>query len=593
MTKTLLKDHLKEFILNLKPKDPLPKDFLFLPALATQVKKILVERRPKADLARLPSPCFDLLYFQYHYPLCWFRSMVQCMLFSTEFRNLISSENLKVDENHKILTHILDYLKDHAAYLSQVETPEQQDWHALYRFPGKEKGKFEVYFDDMMCYLMFLLNEYNASVFPVNKIKSYFGRRYMIRFFRDVFSEFAPLQIISIKENKTLIHAYSRLQNQTSDPTFLVVDYGTFVDNIKNTQENKLALYVTYNNKAYSLQSVMVTSIFNVASMKEFYKSVFKAHQFCIYRCNDSYFSSEHLFSEKSPFLHVANTYLLEHILVNNGEILSDFGKLHHLRFNAHKCVKVGIYMPCNLHVTPEELVVLQELGEFIRGAENVDTLNYFITFKWSPRLMALLMYFFRFIRFTTNRPTPSPSPYLYIIHQSFADHYRYSYKIDGDAIKSVSFAITSPYRVIPEPAQEVPVDILTHNIDVMNYTINVIQHVLSSEGYTDMTFTFNPGNMIPQNAKLKDTLKKMFDIPFENKVKDEEAKKTSSSSSNKVSPVPTTTPAIGGTHGPMWVLYNKRRYKLRYEKNKKRYILIKKEKHYVKDLKNVKIVSS
>jgi len=494
-------------------------------------EKILktLEWRASPELVRINPPCLDYLYFQYHYPLCWFRSFVQCMLFSPKFRDYLQTiENTSGDP---ILTKVLEYLKAHANYISEIETPLQQDWHALYKFPNSN-----IYFDDLMCYFMYLLNKFNAEKFPVKRIQGYYGRRYMLRFFDLVFRKFNSslegITILNIKGNKNLIYNSSEQTSDSSIP-FIIADYGKFLDNMSpNSEINKLALYINHNGVRFSLQSVMVTSIFDTSSLTKVYKSLFRGHQFCIYRCNDKYLSSENMFNETSINLHLADVHLLENMLVNNGRIPSDHGSKYDLTFNANKCVKVGIYMPCNLHITEKELLYLEELGTFINTA-TINTETYMISFPWSARCMALLIYFFRFFNFNLTDPSVL---YRCLVSYSFlANTHVFIYRLIEGVLQSHEIRIrTDPIMYVETPKLDF-FDIPKN--DGIDFCISVIERTLNQVENPPSMITTKPSSMICRFPNMELTLSHMFDIVFKRKDKELTAASTSRTASNRVVP--------------------------------------------------------
>lgn len=500
------------------------------------------------------------------YPICWFRSMVHMMFLEPMFRDVILDgfkQEARVDvgiwEDVRALMYRLANYIDRKIYMPDIS--DNNLYYLGYQFKSDLHGYMT--FEDLVIYFMHLLNRAKSSVQPKDTITTYFGRKNILRFFREAFYNFkGPIdyKIVSLTGNNKLVADVVNSETRATqivpetEPDFLVVDYGNILQNLSKKQ-NKLALYVKYGEEHYCLRSLMVTDYKGLSG------KVFSGHQFGVFACGSRYMTMESRLETGDGFynFYSGDIELLESLLTRNGVIRMGMNDERH-HFNLNKSIRVGIYFPAYLDFTPREVEFLQEMADrkctaaryialwayFVNGAVVTVGDKTYTTGCTKTKTDHVITHTF----FVAPKPV-QPQTNVEIKAKVVVKYHNYTYTLEYPLENPTTWAAprkTQEYTYNVPPFENV-VDILEQQLKGVVAGALLITAVTQGEGW---------------NAPRHSSHKSVFEVLAAASRKQEG----------------------GGAGKSTRVRYQGRTYKVRLEKaTRRRYVVVRKKKVYLKDI--------
>lgn len=328
---------------------------------------------------RLQQQCFDNMNYVMKYPICWFRSFCFMLFLDETMRNIVIDSLTSRETSPKLIREFMLTVAYYMKYevsekLATLYTRIIHNPSALYylthdfRFQKlNNRYKQEITLEELWLLFINLLNQYDVKKFPITRIEGYYGHRYAIQFFQNVWPVLTGSKtdfiLINMTTNDQLLFP---VPGGVPNPKFIMLNHNSFWK--INPTGQKTVLFAKYNNgTVYTLSSMIMTTYFNWAVIKER-----SGHQFGIYKCNRKFYSEHRMHKLRERMF-------LEYILLD--ELLPDT-IFHKFRYDLSGSIRVCMYTRSMFLISEQECELLQELSKILRG--NVDY----------PRIFAILAYF-------------------------------------------------------------------------------------------------------------------------------------------------------------------------------------------------------
>lgn len=537
----------------------------------TLITPYVTNLKPTIRPVHVSNICFDKQLYMMKYPICWFRSFCFMLFMDSTVRNILLNvfKDIKFDESDTDSEKLVGaFISDMAAYIEngvhvkQLMGQNDEEW---YTSPNKSMYYLSMTkgytLEHAWLLFMSLLNHLDSRLFYVSTIKGGWGDLYAHHFFHWVLPTYT--------ENNQKLHLYKRmskhdnivlpLEKNSRDPRnveMILIHNDMRFYRINPVGEQTL-LFVTYNDKVYTLSSMIMTNIIKLG------KSMNGAHQFSIYRCNkqfysESYNKSSHIYSiEERPFI--------EYILFK--QLLPD-NVFNSFMYDLQGSIRLTMYTPTLFPVSKEECELLYEFANIVKAkhkpsliAEIFSCTRHTVDINEGIRMLAILGYFTASIQVdiypaatrnaTKNRVAPLQVPLnLWNIHKWTEN--KYVFRMNLDPKEHICSAEGDPKQIV----------------DAMYKILLTSQSTILAPGSTLKVKSFFPRNVM-QYSLLTNMFKML----------------------NMHDPSSDVPPEGGGivvkkeyTH--IRLLKNQKVYKVRYDKHKKRYINVNKSKVYLANIK-------
>ena len=297
--------------------------------------------------------CFQKDYYHLTYPICWFRSIVFMIMMDETHRKMLMEKNKKaavqtLDHVGQLITKMIDYIENRVFNnkLSKAPLFYLDTWL-------KENQPYFITMDDVILYLLHLLNVSHSEHYPIDTIRGNYAMNYIIHMFPPP-SETSFLSSLvtfqgRLKKNQFIQINIPDSQGPPEHNNRIILEYrGTW---ILNAPEARLGLFAKRHGKIYTLSSLIMTSHVRIKTYWE------GSHQYCIYKCNRKFFqeTSECIIDEIDILSYALLGYELPYIMNE---------KLH---FDINKSIRTGMYTQSLFTFSVEECTLLEFLAKLIK----------------------------------------------------------------------------------------------------------------------------------------------------------------------------------------------------------------------------------
>lgn len=298
--------------------------------------------------------CFQKDYYHLSYPICWFRSIVFMIMMDETHRKMLMEKNKNVlkEDDHvgQLIKKMIDYIEN-GVFTNKLSK-------ALFYLDKweKENQPYFITMDDVILYLLHLLNVSNNTNYPINTIRGHYAMNYIIYMFPSPSppSETSFLSSLvtfqgRLKKNQFIQINIPDSQGPPEHNNRIILEYrGTW---ILNAPEARLGLFAKRHGKIYTLSSLIMTSHVRI---KTYWGG---SHQYCIYKCNRKFFqeTSECIIDEIDILSYALLGYELPYIMNE---------KLH---FDINKSIRTGMYTQSLFTFSVEECTLLEFLAKLIK----------------------------------------------------------------------------------------------------------------------------------------------------------------------------------------------------------------------------------
>jgi hypothetical protein len=340
------------------------------PDVSTLIHHVLKMYNSSPNIVRnKPISCFQKSYYNLMYPVCWFRSIVfMIMMDETHRKMLMEKEKEKEKKKEGSLQQHVDQLI--IEMIDYIETGILKN--PLMTLDKMPNGLFyldqwtlgdQIYcitMDDVILYLLHLLNDSDYTQYPVNTIRGNYAMNYIIHMFPPPPSP-SPSPPSETRFLSSLVTCQGRLkQNQfiqinvpdsqsPPETNRIILEYRSTW--FLNAPEARLGLFAKLHGKVYTLSSLIMTSHISIKTYWE------GAHEYCIYKCNRKFFqeTSTSTIDEVDILSYALLGYELPYIMNK---------KLH---FDINKSIRTGMYTQSLFTFSVEECTLVEFLAKLIK----------------------------------------------------------------------------------------------------------------------------------------------------------------------------------------------------------------------------------
>ncbi len=466
--------------------------------------------------------CFVDKFYFMKYPICWFRSFCIILFVDESFRSILLQQKLQQT-------------------VQENKSKKQLLHNFIYKVASFFNNGIEKYKDhnkyhnlefihrlsgmeELWLFFIYLLHYYNSELFAVDRIVGGLGHVYASKFFEKVFPQLYPnVQSLQITlPANKEIIVNLPINEYKLEPQFITALY---YGSFTVNPKSTLAFYIKYNNCVYTLSSLIETSKIDITTVLK------GAHQFGIYKCGNRFY-----YWEGKDF-RVEDVDLLEHLVLKKSLPRKVFD---YMNFDLHNTIRFGMYTKCFFPFNLEEVTLLREL-------ENAST----------KRLVAILSYFTNKLSFTLvekrNGNQVAPLNTFKIWNEIVTENIER---------KTIYYAQMNDSSIIK--IMEQPFDIYNpvKSIDIINeWFKNVPDYIQDTKNIliSDFQASFYPHQT---------TLYNIFKL------------------CNRYNGKPLMYLGFGGKKQTIKMKKTKRVYKVKQNKDKQKYVMINRQRVYLKDIK-------
>ena len=474
--------------------------------------------------------CFGDMYYVLKYPICWFRSFSFILFMDETFRNILiqglsnhnTSSNTQQNKLHSFILKVAQYVQ--YGYLKPQPQPQYQlsdkaklFWLTLYKSGDNITIPGQITMEQVLLYLIQLLNEYDPSVFWCDKILGGFGDVYTAAFFREVWPnitkpEYRQHILRVVPPNKHLIYDIKK-DPKNPDPKFILLYFkGPVISFIANNRKTVLFAKHESNGTVYTLSSMIMTTYLTWPTIK-----ALSGHQFGIYKCKRKFYNED---KGVGGYNVIKERQLLAYILLD--ELLPD-NMFYEFKYDLSGSLRMCMYTRSMFIISESECLLLHELSAMLRGP--VDKYNI-------VRIFAILSYFTKSITyeiqksnktpgilnlkrfFGKNKVSPAPTKTDLKLWSHINDDNTIGFYAHGTGVSKLQIAPPSPeildYDILNPPSPEILVNFVNSGIS----SKDTLTQKLTADLEHLVTFTikaFSPRNMIQYD--LLQTLLRMLNL--------------------------------------------------------------------------------